>query len=840
MDKYHIYEEIGKGEFSQVFKGREKKKIEYVAIKRVDKSIMPQIVNEVQIMHKFSYPHILKFYDWYETRNNLWLIVEYCTGNDLLSLIKKDGHLPEESVRMFGLDILSGLKYLHSQGILHCDLQPKNILIDEYGILKISDFKLARKVLKTPEKDSVAVGADDVVSAYVALEVLTDRMHSYAEDIWALGCILYHLRRGSLPFGEGLVLSELQDRVLTTEPIYHPVSYGSPHKRGAPRSPLTIPPFTPELADLLLWMLEKLPVDRMDWGNISSHPFWGTGLEPPESLPPQPVYEEYAAALVRNRAHSHVSMRSETDEQGSEFVVESKREEPIARDDADKENVPSPFRALDSLSRSHGMRGEAQTNALDARLLLHLPADSVIRPIVDNKAIEVIERLAVKPNSLPYHQGSAALGGADTAKMSQLQLESYVTLIYKHLLKTVPSSSSKLVTPSISPTSSQMADRSAILGHLLTLASSVEVANLVLNTDFLSLLLKLSRSSAGGAVRPSSVNVKNTTVTQGLAVSRVAAVSCLAIMLRYATFVQPPSPPSTSALSRHKSSALSGRTAASSRVTTPPVDDVDSILGTLQAIIRETSGSSKGGPLDTKLRRRAVAAMGELMFYISSQEEEQGSDAKWSLPSSAFSVFVKCLFDDDDEPTSHYIAKTVENILASGDDATRRRFLLPDVAFRLLDLALTSGNPSLQSTCATAVAHYFSHAMETRSVTYASKDPSPMQLSGAKQLAKLLEKCEGGAVGIAEGLRSGDARHQLAFLTLVNITFASLSTFIEGDNSVGPIDLVLRPARRALSRAGQMLPTLIRIIEQGGSPSLRGKAIICTQLVSTSPFMPGE
>ena len=80
MDKYHIYDEIGKGEFSQIFKGREKNKIEYVAIKRIDKSMMNQVVNEVQLLHKLHCPHILKFYDWYETKHNLWLILEYCTG----------------------------------------------------------------------------------------------------------------------------------------------------------------------------------------------------------------------------------------------------------------------------------------------------------------------------------------------------------------------------------------------------------------------------------------------------------------------------------------------------------------------------------------------------------------------------------------------------------------------------------------------------------------------------------------------------------------------------------------------------------------------------------------
>lgn len=61
-------------------------------------------------MHKLESPHILKFHDWYETRNNLWLILEYCTGADLESLLKQDGHLPEASVRMFGLDIVAALK----------------------------------------------------------------------------------------------------------------------------------------------------------------------------------------------------------------------------------------------------------------------------------------------------------------------------------------------------------------------------------------------------------------------------------------------------------------------------------------------------------------------------------------------------------------------------------------------------------------------------------------------------------------------------------------------------------------------------------------------------------
>ena len=116
--------------------------MEYVAIKRVDKALMDRVVNEVQVIHRLNSPHILRFHNWYETRNNLWLILEYCTGGDLLSLLKQDGKLPEAAVKMFGVDLMTGLHYLHGKGYLFCDLKPSNVLVDEYGVVKLADFGL--------------------------------------------------------------------------------------------------------------------------------------------------------------------------------------------------------------------------------------------------------------------------------------------------------------------------------------------------------------------------------------------------------------------------------------------------------------------------------------------------------------------------------------------------------------------------------------------------------------------------------------------------------------------------------------------------------------------------
>jgi serine/threonine protein kinase len=61
-------------------------------------------------MHKLNHPHMLKFYDWYETKNNLWVILEYCTGGNLETILQQDGHLPESAIRIFGMDMVAGLK----------------------------------------------------------------------------------------------------------------------------------------------------------------------------------------------------------------------------------------------------------------------------------------------------------------------------------------------------------------------------------------------------------------------------------------------------------------------------------------------------------------------------------------------------------------------------------------------------------------------------------------------------------------------------------------------------------------------------------------------------------
>ena len=90
MNNYHIYEEIGRGKYSVVYKGRKKKTIEFVAVKSVDRMRRKKLMNEVRIFHNLEHPNVLKFFNWYETRNHLWIIFEYCPAGDLLKLLEDD------------------------------------------------------------------------------------------------------------------------------------------------------------------------------------------------------------------------------------------------------------------------------------------------------------------------------------------------------------------------------------------------------------------------------------------------------------------------------------------------------------------------------------------------------------------------------------------------------------------------------------------------------------------------------------------------------------------------------------------------------------------------------
>ncbi|KAK8950309.1 Mitogen-activated protein kinase kinase kinase 2 [Platanthera guangdongensis] len=282
MNNYHVYGAIGRGKHSTVYKGRMKKSIEYFAIKSVDKSQRSKVLHEVKMLHDLDHPNILKFYSWYESSAHLWLILEYCVGRDLMSLLKEDGRLPEESVHDLAHDIVKALQFLHSKGIIYCDLKPSNILLDENGHIKLCDFGLATR-LSEIEKKSLAnmLISKRGTPCYMAPELFKDGgVNSYASDFWALGCVLYECYAGKPPFIANEFTKLAKSILLDSTPVL-------------PNNP------SEAFGDLVNSLLIKDPAERLTWPELCQHRFWRTKLTC-VSLPPQLAFSKMLNLSVKS------------------------------------------------------------------------------------------------------------------------------------------------------------------------------------------------------------------------------------------------------------------------------------------------------------------------------------------------------------------------------------------------------------------------------------------------------------------------------------------------------------------------------------------------------------
>ena len=207
MDQYYLYEQLEKGKYHEVFKGRRKQSIDYFGVKGVQKSQKSRVLQEVRMFNVLpAHERILRLHEWHETTNHIWMVFEYCVGGSLMELIRQDLKLPVASVEGLGRDVLAGLNHLHRHGIIYGDLKPSNLLIDDNGRLKLSSLGLSRRLV---EIDRTPV--DDLprdrrgTPCYMSPELFDNRpgcsgVHSFQSDMWALGCVMYECAVGRPPF----------------------------------------------------------------------------------------------------------------------------------------------------------------------------------------------------------------------------------------------------------------------------------------------------------------------------------------------------------------------------------------------------------------------------------------------------------------------------------------------------------------------------------------------------------------------------------------------------------------------------------------------------------------
>ncbi|KAM7439975.1 Serine/threonine-protein kinase plk4 [Porites harrisoni] len=256
IEDFQVLELVGKGGFACVYRARCKATGQEVAIKMIDKKAMKtsgmvaRVRNEVEIHCQLKHPAILELYNYFEDSNYVYLILEMCHNSEINRYLKKTGRpVGENEARHIMTQVVKGVLYLHSHGIIHRDLTLGNILLTKEMDAKIGDFGLATRLTMPNEKHYTMCGTPN----YISPEIATRGPHGLESDVWSLGCMLYTLLVGKPPFDTEAVKSTLNRVVLA--------DYDLPSNLSS------------EAQDLIAQLLKKNPGDRITLSGILDHPF---------------------------------------------------------------------------------------------------------------------------------------------------------------------------------------------------------------------------------------------------------------------------------------------------------------------------------------------------------------------------------------------------------------------------------------------------------------------------------------------------------------------------------------------------------------------------------------
>jgi len=201
--KYEVGAELGRGAFSVVKVGINKKTKEKVAIKIIDrndvgKDYEKNLRMEMDILRRVDHPNIIALHEMVEAGNKLYFVMELVTGGELFDRIVEKGSYSEEDAKILVRKIVSAIDYLHKQNIAHRDLKPENLLVksvEDDTEVKIADFGLS-KIIDKDKMMQTACGTP----GYVAPEVLNAEGYDKEVDMWSVGVITYILLCGFPPF----------------------------------------------------------------------------------------------------------------------------------------------------------------------------------------------------------------------------------------------------------------------------------------------------------------------------------------------------------------------------------------------------------------------------------------------------------------------------------------------------------------------------------------------------------------------------------------------------------------------------------------------------------------
>jgi eukaryotic-like serine/threonine-protein kinase len=299
-DRYQFERELGRGGMATVFLARDLRHERPVALKVLHPELASTLgperfQQEIRLAARLQHPHILTVHDSGETTGQLWYTMPYVEGESLRDRLRRERQLPVEDALLIAREVADALDYAHRQGVVHRDIKPENILLAGYPPREraaeggwhalVADFGVARALQGAGAQELTGTGMSVGTPAYMSPEQgMADPALDGRSDLYSLGCVLYEMLAGEVPYTGTSAQAIVAKRVMDPVPSVR-------------RLRETVPPLVDQA---LQRALAKTPADRYRTASA-----FGSALAAPAgeagSSPPLPTRVTAAGARTRWR-----------------------------------------------------------------------------------------------------------------------------------------------------------------------------------------------------------------------------------------------------------------------------------------------------------------------------------------------------------------------------------------------------------------------------------------------------------------------------------------------------------------------------------------------------------